>query len=289
MKLSWMTAPLAGVIALSVLASPRIAVAGPEDVAACIKASDQGQEQRDKGLLLEARDTFAACTREVCPAQIRASCTDWASGLAPRIPTLVLAGKDDAGHDITEGTVTLDGKKVEGALSGRAFAVNPGPRTLHVERPGSEPVTLPIVVREGEQRRIVTITLKNVGGSATPTDTGVSKQPTSASESGGGGPPIGPLVLGGVGLVGIGVGAVFGLMGVGDYNDLKDGCGKTGTCSDSDISGVRTKLIVSDIAIGAGVVALGAGIVWWILHKPDKASSTGAGWVPTAHGFGYRF
>ena len=264
---------------LSVFVFPAAAFAA-DDVAACIKNSDTGQELRDQGKLIEARESLAVCARDVCPAQIRTACAEWLTGLGPRIPTMVIAAKDEAGHDVTDGTVMVDGKKVDGALAGKAFPLNPGPHAFRFERDGATAVDLQVVAREGEQRRLVPVTFKP----AAPASVGVGNggnhppPPPDKPRGGGSGPPLISWVLGGAGLVAAGVGAVVGITALGDRSDLKDrNCAPY--CPQGDVDAIRTKFIISDITVGVGIVAVGAAVVLWLTHKteaPVSAAPNGA-------------
>lgn len=267
---------------LSVFIVPAAAFAADE-VAACIKNSDTGQELRDQGKLIEARESLAVCARDVCPAQIRTACAEWLTGLGPRIPTMVIAAKDEAGHDVTDGTVMVDGKKVDGALAGKAFPLNPGPHAFRFERDGATPVDLQVVAREGEQRRLVPVTFKAAAPAGTGVGVGVGTgnggnhaPPPDKPRGGGSGPPLVSWVLGGAGLVAVGVGAVLGITALGDRSDLKDrNCAPY--CPQGDVDAIRTKFIIADITVGVGIVAVGAAVVLWLTHKTEAPVTAAVG------------
>jgi hypothetical protein len=61
-------------------------------------------------------------------------------------------------------------------------------------------------------------------------------------------------------------GLMWGL-GRSEYADLRDGCGRSGACSSADLSASRTKLIVGDVALGVGIVSLGASLYWLLFHS----------------------
>lgn len=273
---------------LSVFVVPSAAFAADE-VAACIKNSDTGQELRDQGKLIEARESLAVCARDVCPAQIRTACAEWLTGLGPRIPTMVIAAKDEAGHDVTDGTVMVDGKKVDGALAGKAFPLNPGPHAFRFERDGATPVDLQVVAREGEQRRLVPVTFKPAAPAGVGVGVGSGNNrppPPDKPRSGGSGPPLVSWVLGGAGLVAVGVGAVVGITALGDRSDLKDrNCAPY--CPQSDVDSIRTKFIVSDITVGVGIVAVGAAVVLWLTHKTEAPVTTAVG--PSGSTWAFKF
>lgn len=275
---------------LSVFVAPAAAFAADE-VAACIKNSDTGQELRDQGKLIEARESLAVCARDVCPAQIRTACAEWLTGLGPRIPTMVIAAKDDAGHDVTDGTVMVDGKKVDGALAGKAFPLNPGPHAFRFERDGATPVDLQVVAREGEQRRLVPVTFKAAATSGAGVGVGVGNgnnrpPPPDKPRGGSSGPPLASWVLGGAGLVAVGVGAVVGITALGDRSDLKDrNCAPY--CPQGEVDSIRTKFIISDITVGVGIVAVGAAVVLWLTHKTEAPVAAAVG--PSGSTWSVRF
>jgi hypothetical protein len=245
-----------------------------DEVAVCIKSFDQGQDSRDQSRLLEARESFLVCARDVCPQQIRTACSDALTALSPRIPTLVVAVKDLSGHDITVGRLLVDKKPVEGALQGTAFTVNPGPHTLRVEHPGTEPFESQVVAREGEQRRIVQVTLK----------TGVAESiskpaPPMATEksSSGGGPPTSTWIAGGLGVGFLAVSIGFGVSGLGAYSDLKK-CRDNAACTDYNDQASKTKsqLLLSDVFGGLAVVSFGTAALFWILAPSANTEKAGS-------------
>jgi hypothetical protein len=65
------------------------------------------------------------------------------------------------------------------------------------------------------------------------------------------------VLIGGVGLAGFGGFAVFGLTGLSEKRDLADTCAPSGSCAAGDVSSARTRLIIADVSLGVGVVAVG--------------------------------
>ncbi len=57
----------------------------------CIAAADRGQERRDQGDTGGAREAFAECARDVCPAIIAQSCRKWGVELEAAKPASVVA------------------------------------------------------------------------------------------------------------------------------------------------------------------------------------------------------
>jgi hypothetical protein len=126
---------------------------------------------------------------------------------------------------------------------------------------------------------------------AAPIATGPAPTSTSdvapAPPSGGGLRTVG-FVTAGVGVAAIGVGAVLGVMTLGDASDAESDpalCPEK-RCSDKGldkIDGAKTKALVSTIALGAGVGLVGVGLALVIVGgKPAPASAARPRLLPTA-------
>src|SRR5690349_12130436 len=91
-----------------------LAIASPsraeDEKVACVSASEQGQQLRDHAKLVDARDKFVQCARDECPSVVRKDCVQWLSEVTNSLPSVVLSAKDDAGQDVLEVRVTVDGR-----------------------------------------------------------------------------------------------------------------------------------------------------------------------------------
>src|SRR5262245_7790898 len=81
-----------------------------DDKKVCLAAAAQGQTLRDAHKLVEAREQFRTCAREQCPRVVQKDCVAWLSDVEKNLPSVVLTAKDEAGADIVEGKVSVDGK-----------------------------------------------------------------------------------------------------------------------------------------------------------------------------------
>ena len=70
-----------------------------------------------------------------------------------------------------------------------------------------------------------------------------------------------------MGVLALGSFAIFGLIGKSDVDDLES-C--RGHCAESDVDHARTKLIVADISLGVGIVALGVA-TYMFFTRPKEA------------------
>jgi len=81
-------------------------------------------------------------------------------------------------------------------------------------------------------------------------------------------------IVGGLGVVALGSFAFFGLSGKGEVDDL-EAC--RGTCDRALVDKARTKLIIADISLGVGIVALGVATYMFVTRPKVEAE------VKTAH------
>jgi hypothetical protein len=219
------------------------------DDRACFESAAEGQRLERAGKLIEARSDYVACAQKTCPAEVVSHCEEWLGAVSGGIPSIVLVGRDAQGRDVTDAGMTLDGAAVEGAFSGNAVSLDPGPHRLHFTRTGSPPLDLTLVARVHEKERRVNV---EFGELHTPV-------------------PAAAWILGGTGVVGIGLFAAFGIYGVSQRQTL--GC--DAGCSPDSYASVRREFVTADVSLGVGLLSL-AGATWVFLarsHKPAEASA----------------
>jgi len=92
-----------------------------------------------------------------------------------------------------------------------------------------------------------------------------------------------PITLGAVGVVGLAVGAVFGIKSIGNASDAKDLC-PNGQCNEargeSLMDDARTQARVSNVAFAVGVVGLASGVIVYVLGRPAKVEQARLGVTP---------
>jgi len=247
--------------AFAALAIPRSASA--DEVATCVKASEQGQQLRDDGKYKRAQEQFMVCARDVCPSIVRQDCAEWLGSLDKSMPSVVISAKDGTGRDLSDVKVTVDGQPFTDKLDGKPMPLDPGEHTLHYETAGAPPVDDRIVMHAGEKNRQITVRLG--APVAPPPVTPPPPPPDAPSKSGG--IPTAAIVVGAIGVVAIGSFAFFGITGKSDVSDLRDTCAPN--CQQSQVDSARSKLIVADISLGVGVVALG--VATWMVISNAKA------------------
>ncbi|MBX3233675.1 MAG: hypothetical protein KIT84_21250 [Labilithrix sp.] len=184
-----------------------------------------------------------------------------ATELAQRIPTVVVVPANlEAGQPAT---ITIDGEPVPPEEATSPRKVNPGAHKITVKS-GTLEKTVDVTVAEKEAKT-VDVDLKDQPSAPPP-------PPPPPPKSGLGAPKL--MMYGGFGLaaVGIGVGAVTGLMSMSKTSDLKDRCpnDRCPAGSQGDIDSATTLGNISTVAFIAGAVGAGVGVVGLVLSGKEK-------------------
>lgn len=247
-------------LAVSTVLSGTAALA--DDKAACLQAASQGQTLRDAHKLVEAREQFQTCARQGCPAVVRRDCANWFDAVGADLPTVIVSAKDGAGKDLVDVRVVVDGRVLTTKLNGEAVPMNPGVHAFHWELADGTSADRQVPVTEGHTNQTVEAVLQSPSAPPPPE--------TSAARSSSGSPgawKVAGFVLGGVGIVGLAVGAVFGVMAVSDKGSAH--CDANGYCDPGPLADARSAATVSTIAvaIGGGLLATGVALV---LFAPER-------------------
>lgn len=222
------------------------------------------------GLLIEARDTLQRVVRipakpgEPAPfTAARKNAETLSNELAGRIPAVTI-NLTNVAPDTTP-TVLIDDETIPAAVIGVPRKVNPGSHVIVVKANGGEKrEELSIAEKE---TKTITIDLADLAGATAQ----VPETPPEASSSGGGAGKA--LMYAGfsLGVVGIGVGAVTGLMSISQTNELKDQCPNNVCPRDrqGDIDSAQSLGNISTIAFIAGGVGIGVGVVGLLMSGKD--------------------
>lgn len=229
-----------------------------DDREQCAAAADQAQQLRDEGKYRRAREQLIVCARDVCPAPIKRDCLEWLSQVESTAPTVVFGAKEGT-KDLSDVKVFVDGAAVTDRLDGKPVQMDLGKHTVKFEYQGQTKEE-EVIIGAGQKNRNVTVTFGGAGAAAGPTG------PTApAPSSGGGGSLVPAIVVGGVGVLALGSFAIFGLGGKSDVSDLEKNCKPH--CAQSDVDAAKQKLLIADISLGVGIVALGVA-TYLVITRP---------------------
>jgi hypothetical protein len=239
-----------------------VAFAGPEDADQCASAAEHAQQLRDEGKYRRAREQMLVCARDVCPRAVKSDCGKWLGEIDRDAPTVVLGARDGKGADLFDVKVSMDGTPIQERLDGKPVIVDSGEHTFRFEAKDGTVKEEKVLIRAAEKGRPILATL----GAAAPVRDAPPEQKEQEAGS------IAPIVvLGGVGALALGSFAYFGITGKNDVDDLQL-CKPN--CRQDDVDSARTKLIVADVSLGVGVVALGVA-AYLLVTRPSGRATTG--------------
>jgi hypothetical protein len=202
--------------------------------------------------------------------------------LKRRVPHLVVRLKSGAPNGTS---VTRDGVVLGPSVIGTPEPVDPGEHTVIVRAPDHDEGSFRVTITEAETR-----TLDVEAGAAharpepaQPVANTVSNKPAADFVDAGSGQRTIALIVGGVGIVGIGVGAVTGLMAMGHRSDRDAACGGDfPNCTDptraneikSSQEDLKTMGTLSTIGFGVGAAALVTGVVLYVTAPSPSSAAT---------------
>jgi hypothetical protein len=245
--------------------------------------------REELGQLASAWQYYQEAAQKLPPTDRRhALAVERAEALSARLPrvTLVLASSPEGT------TVEQNGAPLDTNVLGVPLPVDPGVQKVVVRAPGHEDWTLEFEVREGEQ---VEKTLQ-LGALATPRERHESgaRVPVEAAGAQGDAASSAPddssrtwgYVATGVGVVGIGVGAVTGLLAIDAMHEVEN-AGCSGRYCDSEGVAAAERgskmATASTIGFAVGAASLGVGI-YLLLFEGEDGGGVKAGVTPTAGG-----
>jgi hypothetical protein len=242
-----------------------------DDKSTCLGAASKGQRLRDAHKLVEAREQFRVCAAAQCPSVVQVDCAGWLESVEKLIPSVVLSAKNGAAEDLVDVKVSVDGQPLTTKLDGRTVFLDAGPHTFHFEGRDGTSAEQRAVIKEAVQGQPVSVVLS-----------GATVEPSSDAPSGGSSRKTVGLVLGGAGIVGLGVGSVFGLMTVSAWANVKNACGgdvahcaNVSSASSQKIGGETDGTISTVSFVAGGAMLVGGAILYFT--SPTKAERPATG------------
>ena len=237
------------------------------------------------GKLVQASERYREVTRldatvgdSSVQRAAQADATRELDALTPRMPQVVVRIE---GADANDVILEIDGLALSSVLVGESRPVDPGKHHFHGTR-GTESINLDVILAEREVRNVV-LRFKTAGAVAPAADRAVhapasaqSLQPATdqtASQSSFGSQRTLALVSGSVGLVGVGLGAYFGLHAKSKLDEA-NGAGCSDTCPNAVAHSANQDAVsagkISTIAFAVGAVGLAGGVVLWLTANPSN-------------------
>lgn len=258
-------APLVVAVLSSVTPNAFAQAASEPSVETCLADHVAAQERKLDGRLLEARNRLRSCAQSTCPGPVAQECRQMLSEVEPRISSIVPIVRDVEGRDIVEGNLALDGEVIPAATWGRPREVDPGAHELMLTQDQRVVARMKIVVVEGEKSRRIEMRVE-------------TSQDARAGQ-GTSGLRIAGIVGAGLGLGALIGGGVVGGLARAEYGDLETSCAPQ--CSETAVSSVRQKALVTDVLLGTGIVLGVTGVLMIALPGKKNADvQSRSAWVP---------
>jgi hypothetical protein len=255
----------------------RESAAGPLSKDECIDAHSRGQDLRERGALVRAKQTFMTCAQSTCPALVQGDCARLGEELAHLVPTVTFGARDKNANDLPATSVFVDDVLFASRLDdGKTYEVDPGRHTVRYVHEGTES-TLHVIVNQGEKGRLFVARFVDVDtqhANAEPLPLGELWPPSGRSKL--------PLLVAGLGAAAAVTGGV--LFGVGVGNVPSSCSVGTRECAapigDPSLAKAHEGMALANVGLavgGAGLVALATGLVWYFvqpLERGRRASRT---------------
>lgn len=198
--------------------------------------------------------------------------------LRASIPKLVI--QRGTGAEAAE--IELDGVALGASSVGVPVPLDPGPHSINAKAPGSLPFSQTVTVAENEQKSVdIELTPEpqpeetHVAGGAQTADLGAKPRPRLI-----------PYVVGGVGVAGLIGSAVFFGLRQSTLSDLESKCGADRkSCPPSargEVSNLSVYNTTAQVALGVGVVGVGAAVTLLLLQKKQPPAQAGLMFTPDA-------
>jgi hypothetical protein len=257
------------VAALLVTCTPALSRADGATV--CRDSYDRSQILRDKGELIEARRLLRECSSVECSAFVQRECQGWLADVEARVSSVVLSAKGADGNDLVDVVVTVDGQDSPHKLDGRAFDVDPGEHTFLFLAGDGKTAERRVLVREREKGQVVAATLAALEPAPAPTPAEEPRRLPLVETTGAHPLKTAGFITGGVGLVSVAIGAIFGLKASRTLSAPRCDTAEK-VCDPGVIDEAKTAAKISTIGFVAGI-ALVAGGVTMVLVAPKRRTA----------------
>jgi hypothetical protein len=258
--------------------------AGEPTTADCLAASDASLKLGNEHRLRAERSQLLVCAAGSCPGDIRQECVRRVDEVNTAIPTIIFEVRDAAGNDLSAVKVTMDTEALADRLEGIALSIDPGAHTFTFETAGQSAVQKHFVIREAQKERREVISFGAMGKESVSPQPDLGQPlpasaPLSDGHSGLGTQKILAIGAAGVGIVGLGAGAVFGGLAWSKRDSARSVCASTLCDSQNGVAAwkdAKTWGNASTIAFIVGGVGVVAATVLWLGAKAEPVSAPNA-------------
>lgn len=274
-----------GALAIGLSAAPSDARDGSRG--ACASNYEDALRHQQAGHLREARTLALQCARAACGG-LQKKCAASADQLRAAIAWIAPVVTDDKGAPIVDAQVKMDQWPLTSRLDGRELPVDPGVHELTVTAkigrwPGHEvSATRKVMIVQGQHGPInIALPAPEEEEPAASASTSTYTPPTADDVTHGDPAPVAasrhgisawPFVVGGVGALALGAGALLTYWGKTD-DDALSRCSPS--CAPSSVDHIRKLYLAADVSFGVGGVALGVAALLLATSHPG-ASHEGA-------------
>lgn len=272
--------PAVVVLALSLFSS----VAAADE---CFDASDEARALLAKRQLLEARARLRVCASSACDESVRVLCDERLAEVTARLPTIIFDVKDDAGHDLSNVTLAVDGTTYADGALGAEITLDPGRHVFRFGIPNQASLEQSFVLVEREKGRREHMVLGPPRSAAGGGEAARPDAPNAQAASS-------PLVTAGfftlgAGAVALGIGTAFGITAI--SRDADAHCDASNVCEDPrSRHDARVAANVSTASFVVGGVLAASGIALLVLApRSTKPSGSAAMTVSSTPGGGALF
>lgn len=246
---------------------------------ACVKLAESQRLDPSAGTLLNLGEAYEkngqtasawATFREAARASVDRRRPDWertaqrrAGALESRLSRVTI--NVPARARIAGLVVEIGALPVVPALYDTAIPLDPGAQIVTAHAPGRKKWSAQLSLRADGDRQALTVPELAVedaaaSGSAEARGPSASRAGDEARRRSADVPTV-AWILGGSGVALAASGVALWVVGRNERTDLTSTCGVTSSCAHADILASRTKLVVGDVVVGAGLLAMGASVV----------------------------
>ena len=218
--------------------------------------------------------------------------TERAAALESRLSMLTIRAMG-GGEEATGLEIRRDGVPVQPAELGTPIPLDPGPHTVEAVAPGKQKWSSTVQLADAAKVDVSVPALTPVPGNASHANAATTaaaakpvEPPPPESTNSGSGQRTAALVIGAVGVVGLGVGTVFGIGASTKWSDAKSQCteypnGCTPNALDAK-SSAQSKATIATVSFIVGGAALAGAAVLWFTASPSREQSVAVGVGPGA-------